>query len=239
MCTRIQHRGPDDRGTYITPEIAIGMQRLSVIDVEGGHQPISNEDGDIYNYPELRSLCEARSHQFSTNADTEVIIHLYEKFGESFLDRLNGMFAFALIDGRTGSALLARDRLRIKPLYYTQTGNALIFGSEIKAVLFWRTANGVKRTLPKVHPALPILLNAYYYTLLLLAALAVFQHRRNSKVRVLLGTIVLYTAVYALLHVRNRYRVPLLPIVFVLTSGGAVAVYDWLKNAYSSRTSPA
>jgi asparagine synthase (glutamine-hydrolysing) len=143
MCARIQHRGPDDRGTHITPDVAIGMQRLSVIDVEGGHQPISNETGDIhvvfngeiYNYRELRRECEARGHRFATNSDTEVLVHLYEEFGESFVDRLNGMFAFALIDGRTRSALLARDRIGIKPLFYACNGNTLIFGSEIKAIL--------------------------------------------------------------------------------------------------------
>ena len=143
MCAAIEHRGPDDRGTLITANVAIGMQRLSVIDVEGGRQPISNENGDIhviyngeiYNYRELRSLCEARGHRFSTDADTEVIVHLYEEFGESFLDRVNGMFAFALIDGRKGSVLFARDRLGIKPFYYTETANGLVFGSEIKAIL--------------------------------------------------------------------------------------------------------
>ena len=143
MCASINHRGPDDRGMLITNSAAIGMQRLSVIDIEGGHQPISNEDGsihvvyngEIYNYRELRSLCEALGHRFSTNADTEVIVHLYEEFGESFLHRVNGMFAFALIDGRKDSALLARDRIGIKPLYYAQTSDGLVFGSEIKAIL--------------------------------------------------------------------------------------------------------
>ena len=143
MCASIEHRGPDDRGTFITANAAIGVQRLSVIDVTGGKQPISNETGDIhvvfngeiYNYRELRADCEARGHRFATNSDTEVLVHLYEDLGESFVQRLNGMFAFALLDGRTGSALLVRDRMGIKPLYYTEAGNALVFGSEIKAIL--------------------------------------------------------------------------------------------------------
>jgi asparagine synthase (glutamine-hydrolysing) len=143
MCATIQHRGPDDRGTLLTSHAAIGMQRLSVIDVDGGHQPISNEDGrihvvyngEIYNYKALRDLCESHGHRFSTNSDTEVLVHLYEQFGTSFIEHLNGMFAFALIDDRDGSALLARDRLGIKPLYYANLGGRLVFGSEIKAIL--------------------------------------------------------------------------------------------------------
>lgn len=107
-----------------------------------------------------------------------------------------------------------------------------------KAILFWKNANGVKRTLPKIHPILPIALNMYYYTLLALAILAAIRYRNNATVRILAGTIILYTAMYALLHVRNRYRVPLLPIVFVLTSGGAVALFDLLKHAYQTRFNP-
>jgi 4-amino-4-deoxy-L-arabinose transferase-like glycosyltransferase len=107
-----------------------------------------------------------------------------------------------------------------------------------KAILFWKNANGVKRTLPKIHPILPIALNMYYYTLLALAILAAIRYRNNATVRIFAGTIILYTAMYAVLHVRNRYRVPLLPIVFVLTSGGAVALFDLLKHAYQTRFNP-
>ena len=107
-----------------------------------------------------------------------------------------------------------------------------------KAILFWKNANGVKRTLPKIHPILPIALNTYYYALLLLALFAAIRNRNNKTVRIFAGTIVLYTAMYALLHVRNRYRVPLLPIVFVLTSGGAVTLFDLLKHTYQTRFNP-
>lgn len=141
----IEHRGPDDQGFYQDPQysVAIGMRRLSIIDVGGGHQPIANEDetiwvvfnGEIYNYQELRQLTESRGHAYRTNSDTEVLVHLYEEYGPGFVERLRGMFAFAILDRRDGSLFIARDRLGIKPLYYWQDAGRFIFGSEIKAIL--------------------------------------------------------------------------------------------------------
>src|SRR6266513_5401960 len=137
------HRGPDDEGQYHDPHIALGMRRLSIIDVAGGHQPISNEDdtvhvvcnGEIYNYRELAADLARRGHRFRTQSDTEVLVHLYEEHGDSFVTRLNGMFAFALWDGRRQRLLLGRDRVGIKPLYYRLDGRGLTFASEAKAIL--------------------------------------------------------------------------------------------------------
>jgi asparagine synthase (glutamine-hydrolysing) len=142
MCLTLRHRGPDDYGVFAAGPAAIGMTRLSIIDLAGGHQPIHNEDrsawivynGETYNSPELRELLEHR-HQFYTRSDTEVLLHAYEEWGQAMLDRLRGMFAFAIWDARRGSLLLARDRLGIKPLYYALAGDWLVFGSEIKAIL--------------------------------------------------------------------------------------------------------
>jgi asparagine synthase (glutamine-hydrolysing) len=143
MCAAIKHRGPDDEGVLVNRNIGIGMRRLSVIDVEGGKQPQQNEDGsihivfngEIYNYPELRKICQDRGHKFTTNSDTETIVHLYEDKGIDCVEPLNGMFAFAVFNERDRSVTLFRDRLGIKPLYYAQTGRSFIFGSEIKSIL--------------------------------------------------------------------------------------------------------
>jgi asparagine synthase (glutamine-hydrolysing) len=143
MCSAIVHRGPDDEGVYLGDGVALGMRRLSIIDLEGGHQPISNEDGsvwivfngEVYNYRELRRDLEQRGHVFGTDSDTEVIVHLYEEHGSRCVDRLRGMFAFAVWDERTRQLLLARDRLGIKPLYYAERGNELVFASELKPIL--------------------------------------------------------------------------------------------------------
>ena len=143
MCRTIVHRGPDDEGTYIDNLVGMGMRRLSIIDVAGGHQPIHNEDrtvwivfnGEIYNFQELRRELEARGHRFYTGSDTEVIVHLYEDFGSACVQKLRGMFAFAIYDRRQQQLLLVRDRLGIKPLYYAFAGRRLLFGSEIKALL--------------------------------------------------------------------------------------------------------
>jgi asparagine synthase (glutamine-hydrolysing) len=143
MCNAIAHRGPDDDGFYAKGRAGLGMRRLSIIDLSGGRQPICNEDGtvwvvfngEIYNYRELRSDLESRGHCFSTTSDTEVIVHLYEETGAACVDRLRGMFAFAIWDEREQSLLLARDRLGIKPLYYAELGGQLIFASELKAIL--------------------------------------------------------------------------------------------------------
>ena len=143
MCRTIVHRGPDDEGVYVKENVGLGMRRLSIIDLAGGRQPISNEDatvwvvfnGEIYNFPELRAELEARGHRFQTNSDTEVIVHLYEDRGAECVEKLRGMFAFALYDERRRSLLLARDRLGKKPLHYALERGRLFFGSEIKAVL--------------------------------------------------------------------------------------------------------
>jgi asparagine synthase (glutamine-hydrolysing) len=143
MCDTLVHRGPDDAGCEVRAGVALGMRRLAIIDVAGGHQPVLNEDrtvsvvfnGEIYNYRELRSELAAAGHRFTTASDTEVLVHLWEEHGSDFVARLNGIFAFALHDSRRRRVLLARDHLGIKPLYYAVTPRHLVFGSEIKAVL--------------------------------------------------------------------------------------------------------
>ncbi|MBT3604267.1 MAG: asparagine synthase (glutamine-hydrolyzing) [Candidatus Latescibacteria bacterium] len=143
MNNAITHRGPDDSGHLIDRNVGIAMRRLSVIDVAGGHQPISNENktchivfnGEIYNYPELRKTCQGRGHRLSTQSDTESIVHLYEDDAENCVMPLNGMFAFAIFDQKKRNVLIARDRLGIKPLYYAQVGSLFVFASEIKALL--------------------------------------------------------------------------------------------------------
>jgi asparagine synthase (glutamine-hydrolysing) len=143
MCRAIEHRGPDDEGFHIDGGVALGMRRLSIIDLFTGHQPISNEDGsiwivfngEIYNFRELRDELIARGHSFQTGADTEVIVHLYEDHGEACVEKLRGMFAFAIWDSRAQKLFIARDRVGIKPLHYWQAGDTLIFGSEIKSIL--------------------------------------------------------------------------------------------------------
>lgn len=143
MCKTIVHRGPDDEGIYVQDGVALGMRRLSIIDLAGGHQPIHNEDktiwvvynGEIYNFLELRADLEKQGHRFYTNTDTEVIAHLYEELGSDCVRKLRGMFAFAVYDVRKRRLLLARDRLGIKPLHYAMHEGRLLFGSEIKAIL--------------------------------------------------------------------------------------------------------
>jgi asparagine synthase (glutamine-hydrolysing) len=143
MCDTIAHRGPDDFGHYVAGNIGIGMRRLSIIDLATGRQPITNEDrtiwvvfnGEIYNYRELRTELESKGHEFRTTTDTEVLVHLFEELGENCVQRLRGMFAFAIWDARKRTLTLARDRLGIKPLYYAQTSEGLLFASEIKALL--------------------------------------------------------------------------------------------------------
>jgi asparagine synthase (glutamine-hydrolysing) len=143
MCQAIVHRGPDDEGIFVKGGTGLGMRRLSIIDLAGGHQPVFNEDrsvwvvfnGEIYNFPELRAELEQRGHQFYTHTDTEVIVHLYEEMGADCVTKLRGMFAIALYDEKRKSLLLARDRLGKKPLYYALHGGRVYFGSEIKAML--------------------------------------------------------------------------------------------------------
>lgn len=143
MCATILHRGPDDGGIEIRDQVGLGARRLSIIDVAGGHQPIANEDGsviavsngEIYNFKELRRDLEARGHQFRTHCDTEVLVHGYEEFGAACPERLNGMFAIAILDTRRRKLLLARDHVGIKPLYYAFSNGTLVWASEIKALL--------------------------------------------------------------------------------------------------------
>ena len=143
MCAVMVHRGPDDEGIHTAPGIALGMRRLSIIDLAGGHQPMQNEDGsvqvicngEIYNYRELRKNLEARGHRFASSADTEVIAHLYEEHGVDCLQHLRGMFGLAIWDARERQLVLARDRLGIKPLYWTRTADRLAFASELKCLL--------------------------------------------------------------------------------------------------------
>jgi asparagine synthase (glutamine-hydrolysing) len=143
MLDTIRHRGPDDQGVYVSSQVGLGHARLSIIDLSSGHQPLSNEDGtvwivfngEIYNYRELRTFLLGKGHVFRTQTDTEVIVHLYEELGPECLEKLRGMFAFALWDEKTKTLLLARDRVGIKPLYYSLSDKAIVFASEIKAIL--------------------------------------------------------------------------------------------------------
>jgi asparagine synthase (glutamine-hydrolysing) len=143
MCDAIAHRGPDDWGTFVEGGLGLGMRRLSIVDLAGGHQPIANEDGtvvvvfngELYNYPSLYTELAGKGHRFSTRSDTEVLVHLYEEHGEGLVARLQGMFAFALWDRTRGRLLLARDHFGQKPLFYTESGGRLTFASEIKALL--------------------------------------------------------------------------------------------------------
>jgi asparagine synthase (glutamine-hydrolysing) len=143
MCAAIVHRGPNDEGIFVKAGVGLGMRRLSIIDLAGGHQPVFNEDktvwivfnGEIYNFPGLRADLEKRGHRFYTRTDTEVIVHLYEELGADCVNKLRGMFAFALYDERRGKLVMARDRLGKKPLHYALADGRLLFGSEIKAIL--------------------------------------------------------------------------------------------------------
>jgi len=143
MLAAMHHRGPDAEGIYRAPGMIAGMRRLSVIDLAGGNQPIANEDGsvevvfngEIYNHRELREQLESKGHTFKTRSDTEVLVHLWEEFGEGMLEKLNGMFAFCLHDRKSRRTLIARDRLGIKPLFFARRDQALYFASEIGVLL--------------------------------------------------------------------------------------------------------
>ena len=155
-----RHRGPDDSGDFIHDGVALGMRRLSIIDLAGGHQPLSNQagtlwlvcNGEIYNFRQLRTELQALGHVFKTGSDSEVIIHLYAEYGDAFVTRLNGMYAFALWDNERRRLLVGRDRLGIKPLYYYQDAARLVFASEAKAIL---QVPGIDRRLD------PVALDAY------------------------------------------------------------------------------
>ena len=143
MKLAIYHRGPDENGSFIDDRVAIGMQRLAIVDLAGGQQPMANEDdtiwivfnGEIYNEPDLRPRLEAAGHRFKTNSDTECILHLYEEYGDACVDHIFGMFTFCIWDTRRGRALLARDRVGKKPLFYAEAAGGLLFASEMKAIL--------------------------------------------------------------------------------------------------------
>jgi asparagine synthase (glutamine-hydrolysing) len=165
MMDVMHHRGPDDDGIYLGQGIGLGHRRLSIIDLNTGKQPICNENesvwvvfnGEIYNYRELRSELSVKGHIFKTRTDTEVIVHLYEEFGEGFVGKLRGMFGIALWDSKERVLILARDRVGIKPLYYYHDDDQLIFGSEIKAILADRMV------FRKANPQAINLLLSYYY----------------------------------------------------------------------------
>src|SRR4051794_34565375 len=160
------HRGPDDAGMFIDGPVGLGHRRLSIIDLAGGHQPISNEDGsvtvvfngEIYNFGDLRRELLARGHTLATRSDTEVIVHLYEEVGAECVRQFRGMFAFALWDAKRKQLLLARDRLGVKPLYFAQVGRSLLFASEIKSLLRVNSLSaevdprGLRRYLTYRHP---------------------------------------------------------------------------------------
>lgn len=143
MCERMKHRGPDSEGLWLDERVALGMRRLSIIDLATGEQPVYSEDrsvvvvmnGELYNFREVRGELEKRGHTFETNTDTEILPHLYEEYGEAMLDEINGMFAFALWDKRREKLLIARDRFGEKPLYYGIFDGKLIFASELKVLL--------------------------------------------------------------------------------------------------------
>jgi asparagine synthase (glutamine-hydrolysing) len=167
MCRTLTHRGPDEEGYYTRNNVGLGVRRLAIIDVDGGHQPISNENqtiwaiqnGEIYNFKGLTQDLAKRGHRFTTRSDTEVIVHLYEEYGLDFVKHLEGMFAIALWDEKERKLVLARDRMGIKPLFYATLDDQLLFGSEIRAL----TAAGPPLTLN------PESLN-YYLSLLYIPA---------------------------------------------------------------------
>ncbi len=140
MTDLMTHRGPNDRGTYRAPGVALGVRRLSIVDVAGGHQPFANEDqdvwaiqnGELYNHPDLRRELERDGHVLRSSCDTEILPHLYEREGERLAGRLRGKFGLAIWDSRRRKAVLARDPLGIKPLYYAQVDDVVVFASELK-----------------------------------------------------------------------------------------------------------
>ena len=168
------HRGPDDEGYHADGPCAIGMRRLSIIDLAGGHQPLSNGDGtlwlvcngEIYNFRELRRELEALGHRFKTASDSEVILHSYRQYGDEFIHRLNGMFGFALWDARRRRLIVGRDRLGIKPIYLYRDARRLAFASEAKALL----------TLPGVTAEIdPAALHSYLNLGYVAAPLSIFR----------------------------------------------------------------
>src|SRR5438094_4408108 len=143
MLSCLTHRGPDDEGVHVSSGATIGVRRLSIIDLARGHQPMANEDGsiwavqngEIYNFLEVREELERRGHRFTTASDTEVVPHAYEEFGDMFVEKLRGMFSIAVWDDRRRKLVLARDRVGKKPLVYAAIGEGVAFASEIQALL--------------------------------------------------------------------------------------------------------
>lgn len=143
MLTRIKHRGPDESGVYLSDDVGLGSVRLSIVDLSTGTMPLANKNeslwivfnGEIFNYIELKEELIAKNHTFKTNSDTEVIVHLYEEYGPEFLNKLNGQFAIAIWDKNKKELFLARDRVGIRPLFYTTVGDSFVFASEIKSIL--------------------------------------------------------------------------------------------------------
>ncbi|HEY7019303.1 MAG TPA: hypothetical protein VH297_12615, partial [Gaiellaceae bacterium] len=142
MTDAMTHRGPNDRGTYLADGVALGVRRLSIVDVEGGHQPVSNEDGtvwcvqngELYNHDEVRAGFGSR-HHLRSRCDTEILPHLYEDVGDAYAEHVRGKFAIAAWDARRRRAVVARDRLGVKPLYYAEAGDVVVFASELKSLL--------------------------------------------------------------------------------------------------------
>jgi asparagine synthase (glutamine-hydrolysing) len=178
MLDTLIHRGPDDEGLYVSGPVALGHRRLSIIDLAGGHQPLANEDesvwvvfnGEIYNFGELHNELVVKGHHFKTRSDTEVIVHLYEEEGEDCFQRLRGMFAIALWDGRNRKLLLGRDRVGKKPLYYFYDGSRIAFASEIKAIL---EIPGIPREID------PEAVSDYFSYLYVPAPKSIFTHIRK------------------------------------------------------------
>src|SRR3954453_12088193 len=143
MTDAMVHRGPNDRGLHSSPGFALGARRLSIVDLEGGHQPFANEDetvwaaqnGELYNHVQAAARLSAAGHRFRSRCDTEILPHLYEEWGTDLSERVSGKFAFAVWDARRRRAVIARARLGIKPLYYARRGDRLVFASELKSLL--------------------------------------------------------------------------------------------------------
>jgi asparagine synthase (glutamine-hydrolysing) len=175
MTDTLVHRGPDDEGFYVSGTLGLGHRRLSIIDLEGGHQPLANEDetvwvvfnGEIYNFTELHGDLVKKGHTFKTKSDTEVIVHLYEEEGEKCFQKLRGMFAIAIWDGRSRKLVLARDRVGKKPLFYFYDGSRIAFASEMKAIL---KVPGVPREID------PEAVSDYFSFLYIPAPKSIFKH---------------------------------------------------------------
>src|SRR5215831_7878942 len=178
MTDSLVHRGPDDEGFYVSGPVGLGHRRLSIIDLDGGHQPIANEDdtvwvvfnGEIYNFADLRDDLVKKGHIFKTKTDTEVIVHLYEEAGENCFEYLRGMFAIAILDGRNQKLVLARDRVGKKPLFYFFDGYRIAFASEMKAIL---EIPGVPREID------PEAVSDYFSFLYIPAPKSIFKHIRK------------------------------------------------------------